>query len=75
MTLLTTTEAARILGVTPGRVRAYIAEKRLRAQRAGRTQVGRDWMIREIDVQRFQRRPPGRPAQPPARRRRMAAAA
>lgn len=61
ITLLTTAEAAEILGVTAGRVRAYIAEGRLAAQRMGE---GRDWMIRPADVRRFQRRPPGRPAQP-----------
>jgi excisionase family DNA binding protein len=42
MKVLTTKEAAERLGVTPRRVRALIAEGKLRA-----TQVGRDYVIEE----------------------------
>lgn len=55
--VLTTKEAAERLGVTPRRVRALIAEGKLRAQ-----QIGRDYVIEEKhldDVKTY--RKPGRP--------------
>lgn len=62
--VLTTADAARRLGITPGRVRYYIAEHRLNAYKAGKHASGRDWLIREPDLARFERlvrRPAGRP--------------
>lgn len=54
--LLTTTEAAKRLGISPRRVLALIYDKRLPAQ-----QWGRDWLIREADLAQVERRPVGRP--------------
>lgn len=58
MTLLTTEETAQRLGVHPSRVRVLAREGRLPAQ-----QVGRAWVFRPADVERFaaQERRPGRP--------------
>jgi excisionase family DNA binding protein len=57
MTLITTKEAAARLGVIPARVRALIAAKRLPAQK-----VGRDWLIKEKDLELVRDRKPGRPS-------------
>lgn len=54
--LLTTTEAARRMGITPRRVLRLIEEERLPA-----TRYGRDYLIREADLARLVRRPVGRP--------------
>ena len=54
--LLTTSEAARLLGVTAIRVRALCEKGELPA-----TKFGRDWQIKERDVTRFSPRPVGRP--------------
>ena len=57
--MLTTTEAADLMGVTPRRVRALITSGRLRARK-----VGRDWQIRRADAQNLERKP-GRPRKEP----------
>jgi excisionase family DNA binding protein len=64
MSLVTTKEAAQILGVTPARVRQLIKEKRLAAEKHGR-----DHLLQDREVERFRRhgrrsgpkggRPPG----------------
>ena len=64
MSLVTTKEAAQILGVTPVRVRQLIKEKRLAAEKHGR-----DHLLQDREVERFKRhgrrsglkggRPPG----------------
>lgn len=56
MTLLTTADAARRLGVTPVRVWQLIQARRLPAQK-----VGRDWLIHEADLHFVEHRPTGRP--------------
>lgn len=53
--MLTTTEAADLMGITPRRVRALISAGRLPAKK-----VGRDWQIRRSDARTLERRP-GRP--------------
>ena len=59
MKLLTTSEAAKRLGVSVTRVQALINERRLPAQK-----IGRDFMIQEIDLGLVASRPAGRtPAQ------------
>jgi excisionase family DNA binding protein len=50
MTLVTTKEAAQILGVTPVRVRQLIKEKRLAAEKHGR-----DHLLQDREVERFKR--------------------
>lgn len=50
--LYSTPEAARYLGIAPSRVRAYIAEGRLKTQMVGGTNV-----IYESDLEEFARRP------------------
>ena len=54
--MIGTVEAARRLKVTPERVRALIAVKRLPA-----TKIGRDWLIHEDDLALVKNRKPGRP--------------
>ncbi|MGI8542158.1 MAG: helix-turn-helix domain-containing protein [Aridibacter sp.] len=54
--LLSTNQAAEILGVTPIRVRALIRDKRLPAQK-----IGRDYVIKESDLKLVKVRKPGRP--------------
>jgi excisionase family DNA binding protein len=56
--VLTTTDAAAALGVTPRRVLALIAAGRLRAERFGR----RGWLIRPAALEAVRVRRPGRPA-------------
>lgn len=53
---MTTSEAAKKLGVTPQRVRAMIEAGRL-----GATKIGRDWLITEVDLDAVGDRTPGRP--------------
>ena len=57
--MLSVAESASLLGVSPSRVRALIAEGALPAEK-----IGRSWVLREEDVlQRAANRPgPGRPA-------------
>lgn len=58
--LINTKEAARILGVTPTHARRYCATGQLPCRK-----VGRDWLIRRVDVERFVRPPAGRrPSRP-----------
>lgn len=54
--LLTTTEVAARLGVTPIRVRALCENGELPA-----TKFGRDWQIKERDLNRYSPRRRGRP--------------
>ena len=50
MSLVTTKEAAQILGVTPVRVRQLIKEQRLAAEKHGR-----DHLLQDREVERFKR--------------------
>ena len=59
MTLLTTTQAADILGVKQARVRQLILAGRLPAKKHGR-----DWIIRERDLELVRVRKVGRPRKP-----------
>lgn len=56
MTLLTTREAAQILGISVPRVHALIRGKRLPAQKHGR-----DYFIKKSDLKLVANRKPGRP--------------
>lgn len=56
---LTTPEVAELLGVSAARVRQFILDDRLRARR-----VGRDWLIRRADADRFARQPRPRTGRP-----------
>jgi excisionase family DNA binding protein len=56
MTLLSTTQAADILGVKQARVRQLILAGRLPARK-----IGRDWVIRQKDLELVMVRPVGRP--------------
>ncbi len=56
MKLLTTTTAAKELGVTADRVRALITAKRLRA-----TLLGSQYVIQPADLDAVRVRKPGRP--------------
>ena len=56
MKIITTTEAARRLGVTPTRVRALIEAKRLKAFK-----YGREWLIDPKDLDAVKERKVGRP--------------
>jgi len=57
----TTTECAKLLGISQARVRQLILNNQLRAKK-----MGRDWIIEKEDVEKFstQRRKPGRPKTP-----------
>ena len=55
--IISTNEAAKELGVTTIRVRALIRDGRLPAQK-----IGRDWIIRRVDLDLVRVRKPGRPA-------------
>jgi excisionase family DNA binding protein len=56
MKIITTTEAAKRLGVTPTRVRALIEAKRLKAFK-----YGREWLIDPKDLDAVKDRKVGRP--------------
>lgn len=58
---LTTSEAAKVLGVTQARVRQMILAEQLPAEK-----FGRDLMIREADLALVADRKPGRPKNEPA---------
>jgi excisionase family DNA binding protein len=55
--LLTTNQAAKELKVTAIRIRAMIRDGRLKAEK-----MGRDYVIRESDLDTVRDRKPGRPA-------------
>jgi excisionase family DNA binding protein len=57
MKLLSTSEAAMRLGITPARVQQLIWAKKLPAQ-----QVGRGYVINESDLKLVEDRKPGRPS-------------
>lgn len=59
-TFLTTAQAADFLAVSTSRVRQLILEDRLPA-----TKVGRDHLIRKIDLERFSEIPRHRTGRPP----------
>ena len=61
--LLTTSQVAKELGVSPRRVQALIKAGRLRAER-----VGRDWLIRPRDVDAVRDRKGGWPKGRPRKR-------
>lgn len=54
--MLTTTDVAKKLGVTPRRVQALISSGRLKARR-----IGRDWLVDAKDIGAVKVRRPGRP--------------
>ena len=56
MKIITTSEAAKRLGVTPNRVRALIEAKRLKAFK-----YGREWLIDPKDLEAVKVRKVGRP--------------
>jgi excisionase family DNA binding protein len=56
MKIISTTEAARRLGVTANRVRAMIRAKRLKAMK-----VGHEWLIDPKDLDAVKERKVGRP--------------
>ena len=56
MKIISTTEAARRLGVTANRVRAMIRAKRLKAMK-----VGHEWLIDPKDLDAVRERKVGRP--------------
>jgi site-specific DNA-methyltransferase (adenine-specific) len=56
----TTEEAATYLGVTPSRVRQYIAEERLPSEK-----YGRDHMIKERDLADFAKKGKKKRGRPP----------
>jgi excisionase family DNA binding protein len=51
---VTTTKAGKVLGVGVHRIRQFIDAKRLKAQK-----VGRDWLIYESSLAKFERLPRG----------------
>jgi excisionase family DNA binding protein len=57
MKMLTTNEAASLLGVTVQRIHQFINEGRLPAQK-----LGRDYIINEEDMKLIEDRKPGRPS-------------
>jgi excisionase family DNA binding protein len=54
--VITVADAAHLLKVSPRRVRALIQAGRLPAER-----IGRDWLIKAIDLWAVETRAPGRP--------------
>jgi excisionase family DNA binding protein len=52
----TTADAAKELGVTASRIRKMIDAGRLKGRK-----VGRDWLIKESDLEKARDRSPGRP--------------
>ncbi len=56
MSLITTKEAAKRLGITMKRVQAMIRGERLPAEK-----MGRDFLIKESDLKLVENRKPGRP--------------
>jgi excisionase family DNA binding protein len=59
--MITVNQAAKIIGVTPGRIRQLIAENHLPATKVGEGRGG-VWLIKRDDLERIKVRPgPGRP--------------
>lgn len=56
MVLINTQTAAKVLGINNSRVRQLILAGRLPAKK-----IGRDWIIREKDLEKVIVRKPGRP--------------
>lgn len=56
MKLLNTTQVSKILGVNKSRVRQFIAAGRLPARK-----IGRDWLVKEEDLELVRHRKIGRP--------------
>ncbi len=54
--IITVTDAAYLLKVSPRRVRAMITAGQLPAER-----LGRDWLIKAVDLWQVENRTPGRP--------------
>lgn len=59
MKMITTNEAASLLGVTVQRIHQFISEGRLPAQK-----LGRDYIINDEDLKLVEVRKPGRPPKP-----------
>ena len=59
MNLLTTKEVAERLGVSVKRVQAMIRDERLPAEK-----LGRDYVVKEVDLKLVADRKPGRPPKP-----------
>ena len=59
MALLTLRDAAARLGITADTLRAQIRRRRLRA-----TKLGRDWLVEEAEVARYERTSLGRAGRP-----------
>jgi excisionase family DNA binding protein len=62
MTLLTVSEAADRLGLSPVRTRALAASGELRGEK-----IGRDWVFKEADVTRLAKKERPRPGRRPTR--------
>ncbi len=60
MKMITTNEAASLLGVTVQRIHQFISEGRLPAQK-----LGRDYIINDEDLKLVEDRKPGRPPKKP----------
>lgn len=62
--MLTTTQAATVLGLEPRTVSKFIRRGVLKAEK-----FGRDWMIAEAEIERYQseRKKAGRPRKPPTK--------
>lgn len=54
--LLTTAQAAKLIGVAPSRIRRLILDGRLKAEKPGH-----DWLIKPADLARLKINPTGRP--------------
>ena len=59
-------EVARILGISPDSVRMVVKRRHLRAHKIGSTSV---FDLKEVQRYAERRRPPGRPAKQPAKKR------
>lgn len=64
MKLLSTSEAAAALGVSERRIRGLITDGRLPAEK-----IGRDYVIKEVDLELVRERKPGRPRKSPTAKR------
>ncbi len=64
MALLTLRDAAARLGITADTLRAQIRRHRLRA-----TKLGRDWLVEEAEVARYERTSLGRTGRPTVKTR------